>query len=277
LKVNFYKSHVSNIGLSVEDSAVFTKCLNSRQMDVPFKYLGMTIGGNPKRVAFWKPIIDKIKAKLSNWKGKILSMAGKICLIKSVIIALLLFYLSFFKASSKVCSLIKKIQTKFLWGWGYEERKIAWLVWDKVCSPIEMGGLGIREIGRFNVAFLTKWKWRTGVDDGGVWRDILESTYGSWRDMRVTMEDKKSYFWWRDLSKICHDGNETNWFDNRIRWKLGNGKRIRLWEDKWIGELPLIQEFPRLKLLSLNADSVVCEVVERVNNGNEEVIKWNLC
>ena len=87
----------------------------------------MTIGGNPRRVAFWKPIIDKIKARLSNWKRKILSMAGRICLIKSVINALPLFYLSFFKAPSKVCSLIKKIQTKFLWGWGYEERKIAWV------------------------------------------------------------------------------------------------------------------------------------------------------
>ena len=39
LKFKFYKSHVGNIGLSVEDLTVFTKCLNSRQMDVPFKYL----------------------------------------------------------------------------------------------------------------------------------------------------------------------------------------------------------------------------------------------
>jgi len=93
-------------------------------MDVPLKYLGMTIGGNPRRVAFWKPIIEKVKAKLSNWKGKIFSMAGRICLIKSVINAL---YLSFFKARSKVCSLIRKIQAKFLWGWGYEGRKIAWV------------------------------------------------------------------------------------------------------------------------------------------------------
>jgi len=30
LKVNFYKSHVGNIRLSVEDSTIFTKCLNSR-------------------------------------------------------------------------------------------------------------------------------------------------------------------------------------------------------------------------------------------------------
>ena len=94
LKVNFYKSHVGNIGLSVEDSTIFTKCLNSRRMDVPFKYLGMTIGGNPRRVAFWKPIIDKIKARLSNWKGKILWLAGFVSLNLSSMLYRYSIYLS---------------------------------------------------------------------------------------------------------------------------------------------------------------------------------------
>ena len=29
--------------------------------------------------------------------------------------------------------------------------------WDKVCSPIEECGLGIRNMGRFNQALLGKW------------------------------------------------------------------------------------------------------------------------
>jgi len=38
---------------------VFSKCLNYRQMKLPFKYLGMTIGGNPRRVSFWNQVIEK--------------------------------------------------------------------------------------------------------------------------------------------------------------------------------------------------------------------------
>ena len=146
-----------------------------------------------------------------------------------------------------------------------------------MCSPIEVGGLGIREIGRFNAALLAKWKWRIGMEDGGAWKDILESRYGSWRDMRVTMDDKKSSTWWRDMSRICGVRNKTNWFDNKIRWRLGNENRISFWEDKWLGEVPLKQKFPRLHSLSLNSDSTFCEVVEWVNNGNGVGMLWNLC
>jgi len=110
-------------------------------MVFPFKYLSMSIGGNPRRVEFWKLIIEKIKSRLSTWKGKTLFMARRFCLIKFVLTALSLFYFSFFKASSFVCNMIRKIQAKFLWGWGFDGRKIAWVAWDKMCSPIEVGGL----------------------------------------------------------------------------------------------------------------------------------------
>jgi len=43
-------------------------------------------------------------------------MAGRICIIKSVISAPPLFYFSFFKALAGVCNQIRRIQAKFLWG-----------------------------------------------------------------------------------------------------------------------------------------------------------------
>jgi len=56
-----------------------------------------------------------------------LSMAGRICLVKLVINALPLFYLSLYKVSVSVCKKIRKIQERFFWGWGQEGRKIAWV------------------------------------------------------------------------------------------------------------------------------------------------------
>jgi len=86
------------VGISELDLRVFSKCLNSRHMGLPFKYLGMPIGGNPRKRVFWNPVVEKIRSRLSRWKGRLLSMAGRICLIKSVISALPLFYFSFFRA-----------------------------------------------------------------------------------------------------------------------------------------------------------------------------------
>jgi len=94
-------------------------------MEIPFKYLGMKIGGNPRTLSFWKSYIDKIKSKLFARRGRIIIMAGRVCLIKIVINALPLFYFSFFKVLVIVYKTIRKTQAKFLWGWGYEGRKIA--------------------------------------------------------------------------------------------------------------------------------------------------------
>jgi len=33
-------------------------------MDLPFKYLGMSIGGNSRRREFWNPIVNKIRSRL---------------------------------------------------------------------------------------------------------------------------------------------------------------------------------------------------------------------
>jgi len=114
LRVNFHKSMVGAVGISELDKCVYAKCLNSRHMDMPFKYLSMVIGGNPRRCEFWTPILDKIRSRLSRWKGRLLSMTGQICLIKSVISALPLFYFYFLKALVGVCNQIRCIQAKFL-------------------------------------------------------------------------------------------------------------------------------------------------------------------
>jgi len=45
----------------------------------------------------------------------------------------------------------------FLWGWGFEGRKIAWTAWDKVCMSREAGGLSIINVRLFNLALLRKW------------------------------------------------------------------------------------------------------------------------
>jgi len=122
--------------------------------------------------------------------------------------------------------LIRRIQTKFLWGWGSEGRKIAWVNWKTVCSPVEVGGLGIKDIACFNDALLAKWKWRLGNMGEGLWREILTSKYGDWRNMNENKVQRKQSSWWQDLCRGC--GNEQdNWFDSRMQWTLGDGRNVK--------------------------------------------------
>ena len=105
----------------------FAAILNCDTMVSPFIYLGMPVGGSHKRDAFWNGVIEKVQTRLSRWKGRCLTMDGRICLIKSVLSAIPLFFMSLFKLPSGVAGKLIRIQRDFLWGWGAEERKIAWV------------------------------------------------------------------------------------------------------------------------------------------------------
>ncbi|GAU23785.1 hypothetical protein TSUD_26930 [Trifolium subterraneum] len=60
----------------------------------------LPIGGNPRRIQFWLPLIEKIRKRLSGWKCKNLSIGGRLILLKSVLSSIPVYFLSFFKAPS---------------------------------------------------------------------------------------------------------------------------------------------------------------------------------
>ena len=133
--------------------------LNCKLMKFPFNYLGIPIVANPRKEEMWKPIIEKVKKKLSLWKHKLISFVGRVCLINSILNVLPLFFFSFFKIPMVVLSKLVSLQRNFLWGSESDNRKIAWVSLEKICLPKESGGLGIKDIRVFNEALLSKWRW----------------------------------------------------------------------------------------------------------------------
>ena len=79
-------------------------------------------------------------------------MGGRITVINSVLTALPIYMLSFFRVPKPVVHKLASIQTNFLWGGDSEVAKIAW-----VCLPKNRGGLGIKDLAKFNEALLGKW------------------------------------------------------------------------------------------------------------------------
>lgn len=74
-----------------------TLFLNCKAGSVPFQYLGLPVGANPRKRSTWKPVVDVVRTWLSCWKNKNLS---QIVLIKSVSFALIVYYLFLFKTPS---------------------------------------------------------------------------------------------------------------------------------------------------------------------------------
>jgi len=87
-------------------------------------------------------------------------------------------------------------------------------------------------------------------DAGGKWKEILISKYGP-ETARSQVGLKHQSWWWRDLAKVCGEGDQQEgWFYKAIGWKIGDGSIIRLWEDVWLQNSSLKSMFSRLYSLS---------------------------
>jgi hypothetical protein len=126
----------------------------------------------------WNPIVEKVERWLARWKKLYLSKGGRLTLLKSTLSSLPTYFMSLFKIPVSVAKRIVKLQHNFLWGGVGDEFKMPLVSWNKVCTPIAQGGLGVRDLIVFNKALLGKWLWRFGVEDSKFWRCVLAAKYG---------------------------------------------------------------------------------------------------
>ena len=80
------------------------------------KYLGLPTMVGKNKSANLNFIKEKVWEKLQRWKEKILSLAGKVVLLKTVIQAIPTFYMSCFKLLVGLCKDIEAMIRKFWWG-----------------------------------------------------------------------------------------------------------------------------------------------------------------
>jgi len=117
LKVNFHKSMFTGVNIPVSWLLEAAMMMNCRRGTIPFVYLGLPIGGDSRKLSFWKPVVDRIVSRLLSWNHKLLSFSGRLVLLKSVMSSLPVYFLSFFKAPACIISSIESIFKKKLGGW----------------------------------------------------------------------------------------------------------------------------------------------------------------
>ncbi|PNX65871.1 cytochrome p450, partial [Trifolium pratense] len=80
LKVNFWKSCVMGVNVTNEFLVMASDFLNCRIGRTPFKYLGLPVGANSRKMSTWEPMMDVIKGRLNSWGNKYVSLGGRIVL-----------------------------------------------------------------------------------------------------------------------------------------------------------------------------------------------------
>jgi hypothetical protein len=258
LKVNFWKSGLC--GVNVSPTFLETACdfLNCQLGSIPFKYLWLHIGANPKSESTWDPLLDHLQKRLFSWRNKHISLGGRIVSINAVLNAIPIFYLSFYKIPNCVWKKVVCIQREFLWGGPRGGKRISWVKWSVVCKEKWKGGLGVRDIRLVNLNLLTKWRWCLLLPDMPLWKEVLVAKYGShilyevvWANFRVS---PKASNWWRSIISLEKEVSGKNWISESIRRKVGNGVGTSFWNSNWVGGTPLAVVFPRLYSLSIQKE-----------------------
>lgn len=274
LKINFSKSMVCGVGVEdevVEEMSEIMGCIKS---ELPMKYLGLPLGANPRRIKTWQPIVERVKKRLAVWKSRSLSIGGRITLIKSTLSSLPIYYMSLFKIPIAVAKCLEKIQRRFLWGGTDEKRKLHHVKWEVITRPKSAGGLGIKRLLEHNQALLAKWWWRFTKEKDALWNKVITNKYGlscECANPELPNSRKVSAVW----NDICSIGKATSALSEVInqgfRLRVQSRGSIRFWDQIWIGEVSLKQEFPRLFSLSVQKQAKVQEMWQEVGGGT-----WNL-
>ncbi|XP_061998979.1 uncharacterized protein LOC133716290 [Rosa rugosa] len=104
------------------------------------KYLGMPLIHSRVNKNTYASIFDKIQCRLSSWKSKVLSMAGRLTLVQSV--------------------------TSAIPNYAMQTARL----------PL-LGGLGIKKTADMNQAMLAKASWRIFQKDSGLWASMYAAKY----------------------------------------------------------------------------------------------------
>ncbi|GJZ83465.1 RNA-directed DNA polymerase, eukaryota, reverse transcriptase zinc-binding domain protein [Tanacetum coccineum] len=157
LKINFNKSNL--LGVCVPDETVSDMAcsIGCGAASFPMKYIGVPVGCNMARCSNWNAIIQRFSSKLSLWKARLLSVGGRLSLIKSVLGHLPSYYMSIYSMPSSVIKKLESMRNRFFLGGDLEERKMTWVRWNKCLASKDHGGLGICSILGLNIGLLFKW------------------------------------------------------------------------------------------------------------------------
>nr|CCA66036.1 hypothetical protein [Beta vulgaris subsp. vulgaris] len=243
--------------------------INTLQMKLAFKtveghekYLGLPtfIGSSKKRV--FQAIQDRVWKKLKGWKGKYLSQAGREVLIKAVAQAIPTYAMQCFVIPKSIIDGIEKMCRNFFWGQKEEERRVAWVAWEKLFLPKKEGGLGIRNFDVFNRALLAKQAWRILTKPDSLMARVIKGKYfprSNFLEARVSP----------NMSFTCKSILSARAVIQKGMCRvIGDGRDTTIWGDPWV---PSLERYSIAATEGVSEDDGPQKVCELISND-----RWNV-
>ncbi|KAK4384626.1 hypothetical protein Sango_3042000 [Sesamum angolense] len=189
--------------LSFADDLLLCKADVQSEGHLPVRYLGLPLISARLSIADCQPLLQKIDSRIKGWEGVQLSFAGRVQLIKSVLVSLEVYWaMAFILPKGIINEMIKRLRT-FLWK-GTSSSGYPKVAWEVVCRPIDEGGQGIKDIFALNRALMSKHLWAVIKQDRtSIWVDWIFQV--RLRDCSIwTVKENKGAWGWRKMLTLRH-------------------------------------------------------------------------
>uniref|UniRef100_A0A803P475 Uncharacterized protein n=1 Tax=Cannabis sativa TaxID=3483 RepID=A0A803P475_CANSA len=137
----------------VLDMSGFTK------QNEPSKYLGVPICARKISASNCSSLVQKMVARIRIWSSRHLSFAGRLVLIKSVLLSIHIYWCQIMFIPKQIIKELEAICRSFLWTGKSLMNGAGAVAWEKVCCPKKVGGLGLMYIPHWNAAAMVKHVW----------------------------------------------------------------------------------------------------------------------
>ena len=128
-----------------------------------------------------------------------------------------------------------------------------------MCRPKSLGGMGFRELQKFNDAMLGKQIWRLLKNQDSLFFKFFKTKFFPHGNIFYAKGNKGS-FAWRSILK----GREV--IRRGLKWRIGNGSKVRIYCDAWLPGSR--QDSITSPVVEGHADSLVCSLI------NHESMCW---
>ena len=117
---------------------------------------------------------------------------------------------------------------KFWWSYIGDYKKIHWVKWERLCEAKEDGGMGFKEIDKFNEALLAKQVWCMMNNSDSLCYKFLKDRFFPNCSILEANDLKVGSYAWKSILSAREPVKKG------VVWRIGNGDTVSIREDKWL-------------------------------------------
>ena len=150
LHANPSKSNIFLSGVDHHLKDQLVQLLHMEEGVLPFRYLGVPLHSRKLNARDCRLLVDKIVGRINFWSSCLLSYAGRIQLVRSVIGGMKNFWAQIFCLPKKLIKMVDDVCRSFIWTGKEGLSKKAAVAWNLLVLPYAKGGLNLKDMYSWN-------------------------------------------------------------------------------------------------------------------------------